>query len=111
MYERLNGLFNKNSLNILEKARILLVGVGGVGSVCFEVLIRSGIKNITIIDFDTYEESNLNRQLHSNINNIGKKKVDILKQYTTNINPEINVITRDEFIKSDSVIEYSNYER
>lgn len=107
MYERLKGLFN---IDNFDDINILLVGVGGVGSVCFEVLIRSGIRNITIIDFDSYEESNLNRQLHSNKNNIGLKKVDVLKEYARNINGNINVVTKDEFINADSIIDYEKYD-
>lgn len=73
MYERLNGIFTEEEINKLHNANILLVGLGGVGSFCFEVLIRSGILKMTIVDFDIYEESNLNRQLYSNKDNIGKK--------------------------------------
>ena len=52
MYERLSNIFPDEGLEKLHKANILLAGVGGVGSFCFETLIRSGILNITIIDFD-----------------------------------------------------------
>lgn len=110
MYERLNGLFSDNQINRLNETNILLVGVGGVGSVCFEILIRSGIKNITIIDFDTYEESNLNRQLHSNIDVIGCKKVDGLKKYAQNINKSINVVTINEFLNKESKLDYEKYD-
>ena len=110
MYERLNGLFGSNQIDILNKANILLVGVGGVGSVCFEILIRSGIKNITIIDFDTYEESNLNRQLHSGLRQLGKLKVDVLQEYAQNINKDINVTEINEFINKDSILDYKNFD-
>ncbi|MBQ6840742.1 MAG: ThiF family adenylyltransferase [Bacilli bacterium] len=110
MYERLNGLFSKDQINILNTAKILLVGVGGVGSVCFEILIRSGIKNITVVDFDTYEESNINRQLHSNINVIGKNKVDVLKKYAQNISRDIKVTVINEFLNKDSNLNYDDYD-
>ena len=109
MYERIKDLFNGNLERLFNK-NILLVGVGGVGSVCFEILIRSGIKNITIIDFDHYEESNLNRQLHSNKNNIGNKKVNVLKEYASSINSDIKVEIVDDFINKDSIIDYSKYD-
>ena len=110
MYERLYGLFTKEDLNKLNNANILLIGVGGVGSACFEVLIRSGIKNITIIDYDTYEISNLNRQLNSNMNNINKKKIDVLKDHALSINNDINITTIDEFINKESNIDYTKYD-
>ncbi len=110
MYERLYNIFTKEKVEKLHKANILLAGVGGVGSFCFEALIRSGIKNITIIDYDVYEESNLNRQLHSNINNIGRKKVEVLKEYALNINPEINVKIIDAFVDDKLDINFSSYD-
>ena len=75
MDERLVKLINTDKL---KDKNILLIGVGGVGSFCYEVLIRSGIKNITIVDFDTYELSNINRQLNSSLDTIGLYKVDVL---------------------------------
>lgn len=110
MYERLNGLFNPEELNILNEANILLVGVGGVGSFCFEVLIRSGIKNITIADFDTYENTNLNRQLHSNWKVMGMKKVDVLKEVAYVISKDLNVNVIDEKVSKDSNIDFSKFD-
>lgn len=110
MYSRLENLYTQEEFGILNNANILLVGVGGVGSVCFEILIRSGIKNITIVDFDKYEESNLNRQLHSNLGNIGKYKVDVLKEYAYNINPDIKVNVINEFLNKDSKLDYESYD-
>jgi tRNA A37 threonylcarbamoyladenosine dehydratase len=107
MYERIKDLLD---LEKLKKANILLVGVGGVGSACFEVLIRSGVQNITIIDFDSYEDSNLNRQLNSNLNVIGKKKVEVLYNHAKSINKDINIEIRDEFLKKDSIINYKKYD-
>lgn len=107
MYDRLENLYD---VKLLENKNILLVGVGGVGSYTFEALIRSGIKNITIIDFDTYEESNLNRQLNSTKDVIGHKKVDVLKKHALSINPDINVTIVDEFINKDSIIDYNKYD-
>ena len=110
MYERLKGLLSDNQIDILNRANILLVGVGGVGSICFEILIRSGIKNITIIDFDTYEDSNLNSQLHANKSVINYKKVDVLKKYAENINPDICVTAIDEYLNKDSILNYRKYD-
>jgi tRNA A37 threonylcarbamoyladenosine dehydratase len=64
----------------LQNARILLLGVGGVGSFCLDCLIRSGVESITIVDFDVYDESNQNRQMWSELHP-GESKVQSLKQH------------------------------
>lgn len=107
MYERLNNIINIDKLN---SKNILLVGVGGVGSFCYEALIRSGIKNITIIDFDKYEISNLNRQLHSNLNTLDKYKVDVIKDYTSLIDKSIIVSTINEKLDTSSTIDVTKYD-
>ncbi|MBR4230903.1 MAG: ThiF family adenylyltransferase [Bacilli bacterium] len=109
MYDRLKGLFG-DKLDFLAKKNILLVGVGGVGSSVFEVLIRSGIKNITIIDFDKYELSNINRQLNSNIEVIGKNKVDVLKEHANKINPDIKVESLITFLDENTNIDIKKYD-
>ena len=107
MNERLVKLINVDNL---KDKNILLVGVGGVGSFCFEVLIRSGIKNITIIDFDTYEESNINRQLNSSINTIGLYKVDVLAKHAKEIDPNINITISKDKLDSNSNLDYKKYD-
>ncbi len=107
MNERLVKLINVDNL---KDKNILLVGVGGVGSFCFEVLIRSGIKNITIIDFDTYEESNINRQLNSSLNTIGLYKVDVLYNHAKEIDPNINVTISKEKLDSNSNIDFKKFD-
>ena len=74
------SLIGEENFNKIASARITVVGVGGVGGIACEMLARSGIKNLKIIDFDKYEESNLNRQIGSSYNSIGKLKVDVLKE-------------------------------
>ena len=71
MLERMELLVDKDVINKLKSIRVLIVGIGGVGGACFEALVRMGISNISIVDNDVFSESNLNRQLLSNINNIG----------------------------------------
>ncbi len=77
-YDRTIKLFGKENFNKLQNAKIILLGVGGVGSFALDSLYNTGVTNITIVDFDTYEESNMNRQLGSH-DNINKVKVDVLK--------------------------------
>ena len=61
MFERTRKIIDDEKINKLKNTSVLLVGVGGVGGSCLEMLTRSGIASITIIDFDDFEESNLNR--------------------------------------------------
>lgn len=83
-------LTEEQQANLLSK-RILLFGVGGVGGSVAHMLARSGIKNLTVVDFDKIDISNINRQVVANSNNIGKLKVVEIKNQLEEINPEINV--------------------
>ena len=91
MYDRIINLIGIANFKKIENTKILLVGVGGVGGFVFTSLIRSGFKDITIIDKDIVEESNLNRQLVANLNTINKRKVDICKDMALNINKDIKI--------------------
>ena len=81
----------RESCENLFKAKILIVGVGGVGSWCAEALVRSGVKNITLIDFDSVCATNINRQSQAHSENIGKAKVDEMKKKLMLINPSASV--------------------
>jgi tRNA A37 threonylcarbamoyladenosine dehydratase len=85
-HDRIKLLLNEDFLK-LEDAKIILLGVGGVGSFCLDCLYRSGVKNITIVDFDTYDMSNQNRQMWSELHE-GEVKVEALKEHY----PELQII-------------------
>ncbi len=87
-YERLKPLL-QDDFTKLKDAKVLLLGVGGVGSFCLDCLYRSGVKNITIVDFDTYDVSNQNRQMWSELHE-NEVKVEALKQHYL----EISIINR-----------------
>ena len=78
-YERSKMLLDEDFVK-LQNAKVLLLGVGGVGSVCLDCLVRTGITDITIVDCDTYDETNQNRQLWSEMH-LGESKVEALKQH------------------------------
>lgn len=107
MFDRLINLIGMDNLNKIENSHILLVGVGGVGSFTLEALVRSGIKNITVIDGDVIAKSNLNRQIIASNNNIGKKKVDEAILRAKNINKNINITGLDMFINKDNISQIS----
>lgn len=102
MFERLMTLINEESFYKIQTKNVLIVGVGGVGGYAFETLVRSGIINITIADGDVVENSNLNRQIISNINVIGKPKVLVAKERALSINPNANIKVINEFITENN---------
>jgi len=73
-------VFGEETFEKLQNGKILLLGVGGVGSFCLDCLYRSGLRNITIVDFDRYDLSNQNRQMHSETHE-GELKVEALKSH------------------------------
>ena len=98
-YDRTIKLFGEENFKKFQNTKLILLGVGGVGSFALDSLYNTGITNITIVDFDTYEESNMNRQLGSH-GNIGKIKVEALKEKYPNITAIHAKITKewiDEF--------------
>ena len=90
MFERVEILLNED-INKLKDKTVLVLGIGGVGSYTVETLIRNPIKKIIIVDSDVIDITNLNRQLYTNQNNIGLKKVDELEKRIKSINPYIEV--------------------
>ena len=78
-YDRSKKLFGDDVFEKLQNAKIIILGIGGVGSFALDALYNTGITNITIVDFDTYEESNMNRQMGRQ-GNIGRIKVEVLKE-------------------------------
>ena len=89
MFDRLIALIDESNYNKIKPQKILLVGVGGVGSYALETLVRNGFTNITIIDYDKIDITNLNRQLITNNQNIGHSKVIAGILRSKSINPDI----------------------
>lgn len=111
MFDRLELLIGKENIEKISKINVLIVGIGGVGETALEALVRSGVKNITIIDKDVFSESNLNRQLLSTRDSIGLYKVDVGVNRCKSINPDVNItglkINLDE--KNVNELEYFDY--
>ena len=84
-------LIGKDAIKKLENAKVVIYGIGGVGSFVAEGLARSGIGHLVLIDNDVISISNLNRQIHADTKTIGKKKVDVMKERILNINPNAKV--------------------
>lgn len=103
MFERTINLIGIDNFNKISNLNILLVGLGGVGSFVFESLIRAGVNNLTIVDYDVVTLSNINRQLVANINTIGRKKIDVAIEHAKEINNKINIKALDIKITSENI--------
>ncbi|HID0799925.1 TPA: tRNA threonylcarbamoyladenosine dehydratase [Clostridium botulinum] len=103
--QRTEFLIGKEAIEKLNKSKIVVLGVGGVGSFVIEALVRSGVGNITIVDNDTIDITNINRQIHANLNTVGKSKVEVMKERILSINPNCNVKIHEEFINKDNISE------
>lgn len=91
--DRIETLVTKEKMKNLKKKKVLICGVGGVGSFVAEALARSGVGHLTLCDFDVVDESNLNRQLMTSKTNIGQIKTEVLKVRLEDIsNAKIDVI-------------------
>ena len=102
--ERAELLFKKEGLENLKNANVLVVGLGGVGSFAAEFLVRAGVGNLTIVDGDTVDITNINRQLPALHSTIGLPKVTVVANRLMDINPELNLIQVQEFLDRKSVV-------
>ncbi len=111
-FERLILQIGESNFNKIKNTNVLVLGLGGVGGYTVESLIRSGIENITIVDFDKIDITNLNRQIISNLNNIGKLKTDEMEKRILSINNNCKIKKINEFIdtKNIDLIFSNNYD-
>lgn len=101
-------ILGKENIKKISNAKVLIVGLGGVGGCALEMLVRGGVENITIVDYDRFEESNINRQIICLNNNIGEFKTSEAKKRIKNINANCKVVVynnkiNDNFFKSISL--------
>lgn len=100
--ERTEILLGQDMLQDLKHKHILIVGLGGVGSYAAELIARAGVGNFTIVDGDTVNASNINRQLPALTSTINMAKADVVAQRLLDINPELNLTVINSFIDEDS---------
>lgn len=96
-FYRTSLLLGEEGVEALNRSRIILFGVGGVGSFCAEALVRSGIGRITLVDMDVIDRTNLNRQLHTVEANIGLGKAEEMARRLLQINADLDVQVIREF--------------
>lgn len=110
MFDRLELLIGKENIEKISKINVLIVGMGGVGGTALEALVRSGVKNITIIDKDVFSESNLNRQILSTRDSIGLYKVDVGINRCKSINPDVNITGLKINLDEENINELGNFD-
>lgn len=102
-YNRTETLLGQEALSRLAGSRVLVAGVGGVGGYAAEMLVRTGVGHITIIDADNVAISNINRQLIALQSSVGESKVELFAHRFRDINPEIETEARQQYISPENV--------
>ena len=112
MLDRVKLLIDDNKIDKFRNANVLIVGLGGVGGACFEALVRMGINNLTVVDGDVFDVSNLNRQLLSTRDNIGHSKAKEAYLRGISINPDILIDYREMFLDSSNIdeLDFTKYD-
>ena len=106
-------LLGEDRMDYLSGCHVLVVGLGGVGAYAAEQLCRAGIGKMTIVDADTVNESNLNRQLPALRSTIGRPKAEVVAQRLLDINPELELTVHNEFIRderTEAILDEANYQ-
>jgi tRNA A37 threonylcarbamoyladenosine dehydratase len=112
IFQRTGLLLGNEIMNEIALKKVILFGIGGVGSWCAESLVRTGIRELTIVDSDRIAESNINRQIHATTQNIGEVKTEILKKRLLEINPfaTINAIQKIYNQENHNFFELGQYD-
>lgn len=103
MFDRLERIIGKEKLELINKKRILVIGLGGVGGMAVETLIRNGIEDIIIVDNDKIDITNKNRQVIALDSNIDEYKTDAFEKRIHDINRNVKVTKINNFITTDNI--------
>lgn len=106
-FSRSELLLGQQGVERLGRARVILFGVGGVGSWCAEALVRTGLTHLTLVDFDTVAPSNINRQLPATSSTVGLPKVEAMRRRLLDINPEADIRGVNACFTADSAADFS----
>ena len=107
--ERFSGiqrLYGAVDARHIQAMHVCVVGLGGVGSWAVEALARSGIRALTLIDFDDICATNINRQVHALDSSLGRKKIDVMSERVKEINPQCNCSSIDDFLTDKNLFDY-----
>lgn len=101
-FDRTESLIGKDAFEKLKAASVLVVGLGGVGGAAFEVLLRSGIGRLTVVDGDAFEPTNINRQILCTLGEIGSSKACAAVRRAAAINPKAQVTAVEQFLTAET---------
>lgn len=102
MFSRASLLLGEEGMSRLGEMRVIIFGVGGVGSWCADALVRTGLRHLTIVDSDRVAASNINRQLMATTKTVGEVKVDALKRHLLEVDPEAMIDARAELFTEET---------
>lgn len=102
IFQRTKIAIGENAIEKLRNSTVAIFGVGGVGGAVVEMLTRTGVGTLILVDFDKFDATNLNRQILSDSSQIGKIKTEVAKQRVESINPNTKVITHTIFFDSNN---------
>ncbi|MBQ2219316.1 MAG: ThiF family adenylyltransferase, partial [Elusimicrobia bacterium] len=102
-FVRTKLLLGEQKIKKIFESKVTVVGLGAVGSFAVEILARVGVGNLTLVDFDVVQESNINRQLYALHSTVNTKKVELAKARVLDINPNCKVKTFDVFVNTDTL--------
>lgn len=103
-FDRLKKLIGEDSFKKIEQLNVMIIGLGGVGGYALESLARSGVNKFTLIDFDTVDITNINRQIIATEKTVGKYKVDLFYERLKEINSSVNVNIVREKVTLENII-------
>ena len=106
IFRRTELLLGNEAMGRIGEKRVIIFGVGGVGSWCAESLVRSGIRKLTIVDSDRICITNINRQLMATTKTVGQVKVDVLKERLLNINPSAEITALQQIFSAETASEF-----
>ncbi len=109
-FERSRLLLGEDSLLKLKNAKVIVFGIGGVGSYVCEALARGGVGTISLVDNDTVSVSNINRQLVALSSTVGRNKTDVMRDRISEINPECNVTSLPCFYTKDKEVSINGFD-
>lgn len=105
IHQRTIQLLGDEGFGRLSRAHVLVVGLGGVGAYVAEMIVRAGVGRLTIVDADSVQPSNLNRQLVALHSTLGRPKADVLAERLRDINPQIELTVVERYIKDEATNE------
>lgn len=106
IFQRAELLLGSETMELMAQQRVIIFGVGGVGSWCAEALVRTGIRQLTIVDFDRIDVTNVNRQLMATTQTVGQVKVEALKERLLCINPDAEIVALQQVFTEETAADF-----